>query len=108
VDAENRQRLVAALSVFGAAPTVIDAARDMTHDQIVYFGASPLRVDLLGSATGMDFESAYARAVETSLDGIPVRVIGLDDLITNKRASGRPRDLDDCRTLERVAERRRR
>ena len=42
-------------------------------------------------------------AVETKLDGVPVRVISRDDLIANKRASGRARDLEDVEELERVA-----
>jgi predicted nucleotidyltransferase len=63
---------------------------------------SPLRVDLLGSASGVEFEEVYARAIQTSLDQVPVRIIALDDLITNKRASGRPRDLEDCAELERI------
>jgi predicted nucleotidyltransferase len=107
LDDANRERLLDALSAFGASPTVIGAARSMTVDDIVYFGVSPLRVDLLGSASAVAFDAAYSRAVETSLDGIPVRVIAIDDLIANKRASGRPRDLDDVRELERAAARRR-
>lgn len=83
-----------------------------SHDElddkdIVFFGTSPLRVDLLGSAAGVDFAGVHRRAVETSFDGVPVRVMALDDLITNKRAAGRPRDLDDCAVLERVRAKRR-
>jgi predicted nucleotidyltransferase len=102
IDAGNRERLARALVDFGATPDVVESARKMTATEIVYFGASPLRVDLLGSASGIDFATAYSRAVETTLDGVRVRVLALDDLIANKRASGRPRDLDDCRELERV------
>ena len=54
------------------------------------------------SASGLDFESVYLNAIETSIDAIPVRVIALDDLITNKRASGRPHDLADVELLERI------
>jgi len=41
-------------------------------------------------------------AVPTKWDGLPVRIIALDDLIANKRAAGRPRDLADVKQLERV------
>jgi len=102
VDADNRERLGQALSAFGAPASVANAARTMTSDDIVYFGASPLRVDLLGSASGLDFDGVLARAVLTSLDDVRVPIIALDDLIANKRASGRPRDLEDCAVLERV------
>ena len=104
VDEENRRRLARGLDLFGAPRTVVEAARSLKTDEVVFFGQSPLRVDLLGSASGIDFEGVYARAVPTELDGVPVRVISLDDLIANKRASGRDRDLQDCALLERVRE----
>jgi predicted nucleotidyltransferase len=106
IDDDNRARLAAALTAFGAPTSVIEGARNMTADDIVYFGQPPLRIDLLGSASGVEFEPIFARAVEASLDGVPTRVIGLDDLIANKRASGRDQDLKDCAVLERVREKR--
>jgi predicted nucleotidyltransferase len=98
----NRARLAEALLAFGAPPTVADAARTLAAEEVVYFGTSPLRVDLLGSVSGLAFADVHARAVTTTLDDVPVRVIALDDLITNKRASARPRDLEDCAELERI------
>lgn len=100
IDAENRKRLANALSKFGVSKGVVDAAASMLENDVVYFGVKPLRVDILGSATGIEFESAYLRAVRISVDTIPIAVIGLDDLIINKRASGRPQDLQDCKMLE--------
>jgi hypothetical protein len=99
---ENRERLARALSAFGAPKNVVDGARDLTANDIVYFGSIPFRVDIIGSASGIEFAEVHSRAVQTTLDGVPVRIIAIDDLITNKRASGRPRDLEDCAELERV------
>jgi len=100
LEGDNLERVAKALTAFGAAPQVIDAVRRMTADQVVYFGVPPLRVDLLGSASGVAFRDVLARSERAVFDGVEVRVIGLDDLIVNKRASGRPRDLDDCAELE--------
>jgi predicted nucleotidyltransferase len=99
---ENRERLASALSTFGAPPAIVEAARRLASDEVVYFGVSPLRVDLLGSASGIDFGDVRARAIETELDGVRVPVIGLDDLIRNKVASARPRDLEDAAELDRI------
>jgi predicted nucleotidyltransferase len=52
---------------------------------------------------GIDADPAYgalaARAIDGELDGVSLRVCGLEDLIAMKRAAGRPRDLDDLRRL---------
>lgn len=102
IDGQNRQRLASALASFGAPSSVVEGARELKADEIVYFGVKPLRVDLLGSASGINFEETYGRAIVTHLDGVPTRIISLADLIVNKRASGREQDLRDCSVLERV------
>jgi hypothetical protein len=52
---------------------------------------------------GIDGDPAYDQlagaAIAEELDGIPLRVCGLDHLIAMKRAAGRPRDLDDLQRL---------
>lgn len=99
VSSENRTRVADALDHFGAPAVVVDGARQLRKDQVLYFGVSPLRVDILGSASGIEFAPVYERAVQTLIDGVNVRVIALEDLITNKLASGRPQDLEDVRSL---------
>lgn len=99
---DNLARAAAALQAFGAPPHVVEAARTMKPDEIVYLGQPPLRVDLLRTIDGVAAERLFANAVVTRLDGVEVRVIDLDDLIANKRATGRPQDLIDADFLERV------
>ncbi len=102
IDETNRTRLARALQTFGAPNNVVEAAKSLAPNEVIYFGISPLRVDLLATASGIEFADVHGRAVETSLDGIPVRVITIADLIANKRASGRPQDLADSAALERI------
>jgi hypothetical protein len=51
---------------------------------------------------GVRFDEVAPRAVETSFDGVPTPVIGLEDLLTNTRAVERLQDLADVRALERL------
>lgn len=63
-------------------------------------------IDFLGEITGLGtFERVAANAVEMQLADFSVRVVGLSDLITAKRALARPKDLRVARELELVLER---
>ena len=99
---ENLDRAAAALARFGAPGNVVSAIRSMQETDVVYLGQPPLRVDLLRMIDGVDTEAVFAHAVTGQWDGVAIQVIGLDDLIVNKRAAGRPQDLADVRVLERV------
>ena len=64
---------------------------------------------LVNRIDGVGFDEALADAVPITMEGkrAPTlfRIIGLDALIRNKKAAGRPKDLDDLRFLEAVQKR---
>jgi hypothetical protein len=99
---DNLLRVAVALSAFGAPAHVVEAAQNMGPTEIVYLGVPPLRIDILRSADGIDAERAIESATFTELGELSIPVIGLDDLIANKRAAGRPQDLADVALLEKV------
>lgn len=47
-----------------------------------------------------NFEQAFENRLEVNLGDLIIPVIGLDDLKTNKKASGRYKDLADLESLE--------
>jgi predicted nucleotidyltransferase len=101
-DAANLERAARALARFGAPSVVVEAVRNQAPSDIVFMGQPPLRIDLLRTIDGVEAEELFARAVSAEIDGVPLRVIALDDLIANKRVAGRPQDLIDADFLERV------
>lgn len=101
---ENQERAARAVARFGAPANVVEAVRKQAATEVVFMGQPPLRIDLLLTLDGVDVQGVFERAVPAEWDGHPVRVIGLDDLIANKRAAGRPQDLVDADMLERVLE----
>jgi hypothetical protein len=75
----------------------------LTTPGLIYqIGVKPERIDILTTLSGVDFDSAWQRRIQAAVDGVSYNVIGREDLIANKRASGRPIDLIDADTLERL------
>lgn len=64
------------------------------------FGVDPVRIDILTSVSGLEFQAAWSQRQILELDGLQVPVVSLDDLIANKRATGRPQDLLDIQWIE--------
>lgn len=62
--------------------------------------ANPMCVVDLFVAHPIPFGELWSRSVPVDLAGTTVRIASIPDLITMKRHSGRPLDLDDIRQLE--------
>jgi hypothetical protein len=101
--AENAERIVAVLKGFGFSDADKVRVALTERDKIVQLGRPPNRIDLLTSASGVDFEQVWRRAVPGEMDGIPVRFPDLQSLLDNKRASARAKDLAYVEELEKVA-----
>jgi hypothetical protein len=65
-------------------------------------GRPPSRIDILTEIAGVQFEDAWSRRILRTFGLVECSVISIDDLIVNKRAAGRPRDLVDAAELERI------
>ena len=104
---ENADRAYAALREFGA-PLHDLTPRDLAHPGVVFqIGLPPLRIDVLTQISGVDFATAWPRRQEALFDDVQVAVLGRDDFIANKRATGRLKDLADAERLARQGRRRR-
>lgn len=101
---DNVDRAYRALVRFGAPAGVVNSLRTMRPDEILYMGAPPMRVDVFKHVDGVDFNHAYQNRTEADWDGVHVQLIGVEDLITAKRASGREQDMMDVRALEQAQE----
>jgi predicted nucleotidyltransferase len=91
---ENAARLYRGLARFGAPLKGITPEYFTVAGNFYQIGVSRWRVDILTStAADLSFESAWSRRGEMIVAGVTVPVIGLDDLIVTKQATGRDRDL---------------
>lgn len=74
---------------------------DLSKPGVVFqIGVEPSRIDILTAISGVEFNRAWDRRVSIEMDGVCINVLGREDLIVNKRASGRPKDLVDADTLD--------
>lgn len=96
---DNAERVLRALRSFGAP--LLDLTRDdlLRPDTVFQIGVAPTRIDLLTGVSGLTFDEAWPSRISVTLEGLPVPVIGFDELLRNKEASGRPQDLADAAWL---------
>jgi hypothetical protein len=97
---KNSEAVFRALADFGAPLAGLTPAdfRD-SPTSIFQIGREPARADILQGIDGVDFDDAWPKRVELTLEGVPVHVVSAQDLIQNKLASGRLRDLADVEAI---------
>lgn len=96
---ENASRVWAALLRFGAPLHEISLVDLRTPGVVFQIGLVPSRIDLLTSISGVEFDDAWNNRITISVSGVTIPTIGREDLIRNKLAAGRPRDLADAAEL---------
>jgi hypothetical protein len=102
----NAERVLAALRRFGA-PLFDLTVEDLADEQTVFqIGMPPVRIDILAGIDGVTFDEAWARREMADLGPLQAPVLAVVDLIANKRAAGRPKDLVDLAWLEALPSRR--
>lgn len=96
---ENAEKVLACVNEFGFASYGLTRNDFMKEGNIVQLGYPPLRIDLLTHIDGVTFSECYENKAQVEIEGLLVNFIGYDDLLKNKKESGRLRDLDDIDNL---------
>jgi hypothetical protein len=99
--------LVAAFAAFGF-PNTTNREDFLAPDRYLAIGQEPLRIHILTGIPGVNFEECYRERVIFHDGDLKVPVIGLDELIRNKKATGRTIDKQDLIELQKSRERQRR
>jgi hypothetical protein len=99
IGADNSTRIIAAIEAFGFGDLGLTAADFQDPEVMVQLGHEPQRIDILTFASGLHFSDAYENRVYITIGNVQVPFISVDDLRTNKLATGRPRDIADVADL---------
>lgn len=98
--ADNAKKVCAALTRFGAPMAQLSAKDFEKEDVVVQIGVAPRRIDLITGVSGLTYDEARQGAVVREIDGVRVAILSAQDLIRNKLASGRQKDIEDAKLLQ--------
>jgi hypothetical protein len=93
--AENAFKILSAIRDFGFGSLNLKENDLTTVGNVIQLGYPPLRIDLLNDIDGVTFDDCYEHKVEENFNGFNYKFISYDDLIKNKKSSGRNKDLSD-------------
>jgi predicted nucleotidyltransferase len=100
---ENYQKLAKAFHQFGMPlfDMTLEKFLGVKEDDVFSFGRNPVGIDIMTAVKGLDFDETYNLSEIFDDDGLPIRIIHINQLIEAKKASGRLKDLDDIKQLQR-------
>jgi hypothetical protein len=99
ISPENAARIDRALREFGFAAAELTPSLFLNRNNVVRMGTPPIRIEILTSVSGVEFESCYAEKEMIQIEEMVVPVISLARLRQNKAACGRAKDLADLENL---------
>ncbi len=99
ISRENAKKLVVVLKAFGFDLPEVEESLFLQQDKVLRMGNAPIRIELLTTISGVDFQTCHKARIEDRIDGVKMNIIDLENLKKNKKASGRFKDLDDLERL---------
>jgi predicted nucleotidyltransferase len=97
---ENADKILKVVNEFGFSTYGLTAADFTKPENIIQLGYPPLRIDLLTHIDGVSFDECFPNRKEVVIEKLTVNFISYQDLLKNKKASGRNRDKDDIENLQ--------
>lgn len=96
---ENGRRLIAAIREFGFPADAIDPDQIASGTKVIQMGVEPVQIHVMSALSGVAWDEAWAGRVTGRFGDRDVPFIGRAELLRNKRAAGRLKDLADVEAL---------
>jgi len=97
---ENAEAVLRAIRRFGAPVRGLTKQDLQEAGTVFQIGVAPRRIDIMTTASGLEFDDVFKNSLTVDIEGILVHVPSINDLIRNKKAVGRTKDLADAEALE--------
>jgi len=92
---KNALKIVEALKEFRFDFPEVKKELFLKEEKVIRMGVPPMRLKILTSIDGVRFDTCFKNRVIADFGDFKVNFISKDDLLINKRSSGRPQDLVD-------------
>jgi hypothetical protein len=98
--AENSDKIYKSLEIFGAPLAQIDNTTFAQEGVVFQIGVAPRRIDIITRIEGVDFQKAYKNRQEIVIENMKIPFLSKEDLIKNKKSTGREKDRLDADFLQ--------
>lgn len=96
----NAEKLVTVMLRFGFSPYDFDVDDFLGYERFVSIGDEPYKIEIITRTMGITFEETYTNRIQVLNQGVQIDFIGYSQLIANKLAVGRPKDIQDVEALK--------
>jgi hypothetical protein len=100
INERNALKMVDVLQAFGFNLPELRKELFLEKEKVIRMGFPPMRLEILTSIDGVLFNPCYKNRIIADFGELKINFISKNDLLINKRASGRPQDLVDFEKLK--------
>jgi Nucleotidyl transferase of unknown function (DUF2204) len=98
----NALNVLKVFNDFGFGSLGLSVLDFLKENSVVQIGYPPLRIDIINQIDGVNFDDCFKNKKILEVDGLIINFISYNDLILNKKATGRDKDLLDIINLEKA------
>lgn len=103
---ENADKLLSVIKEFLGSKIGFEKEDFLKEENVIMMGRPPFRIDILTDISGVSFKEAYESSKIYEDNNLKIRCIHINELIRNKKATGRLKDLGDADMLEKILKKR--
>ncbi len=92
INKDTAKRMVSVFEQFGFKPDELTPELFLENGQVLRIGVEPMRLEVLNKISGVDFETCYKHKEVLDVDGFKLNIIGINELIKNKKSTERSKD----------------